>query len=68
MVVSGDALLGISAANFAGQSVAEGAPFKIVGVAMQKNPFVIASLPANPVNTPADMGGQEARNGVQQPA
>lgn len=56
-VVSGAALIGISAADYAAAAVAEGAPFKIIGVAMQKNPFVIASLPENPVNEPADMQG-----------
>ncbi|MDE0492914.1 MAG: ABC transporter substrate-binding protein, partial [Acidimicrobiaceae bacterium] len=48
-VAADQALVGISAANFTGQSVADGAPFKIVGVAMQKNPFVIASLSDNPI-------------------
>ena len=56
-VAAGQALMGISAANFAGQSVADGAPFKIVGVAMQRNPFVIASLSDNPVNEPRDLEG-----------
>lgn len=57
-VVSGQALVGISAADYTAAAIAEGAPFKIIGVAMQKNPFVIASLPANPVNTPADLVGK----------
>lgn len=57
-VVSGTALVGISAADYTAAAVAEGAPFKILGVAMQKNPFVIASLPANPVNEPADLVGK----------
>lgn len=57
-VVTGQALIGISAADYASASVEQGAPFKIIGVAMQKNPFVIASLPANPVNTPADLVGK----------
>lgn len=57
-VVSGTALVGISAADYAAAAVAEGAPFRIIGVAMQKNPFVIASLPANPVNAPADLVGK----------
>jgi hypothetical protein len=51
-VVSGTALVGISAADYTAAAVEQGAPFKILGVAMQKNPFVIASLPANPVNEP----------------
>lgn len=57
-VIAGQALMGISAADFAGRSAAEGAPFKIVGVAMQRNPFVIASLADNPVNVPADLEGK----------
>ncbi|MCR9069580.1 MAG: ABC transporter substrate-binding protein [Rhodobacteraceae bacterium] len=57
-VVSGQALVGISAADYTAAAVAQGAPFKILGVAMQKNPFVITSLPANPVNEPADLVGK----------
>ena len=56
-VAADQALVGISAANFTGQSVADGAPFKIVGVAMQRNPFVIASLADNPINEPRDLEG-----------
>ena len=58
-VIAGQAVMGISAANFAGQSVSEGAPFKIVGVAMQRNPFVIASLTENPVLRPSDLEGKK---------
>ncbi len=58
-VVSGQALVGISAADYTAAAVDEGAPFKIITVAMQKNPFVVASLPANPVNTPADLPGKK---------
>lgn len=57
-VVSGTALIGISAADYTAAAVEQGAPFKILGVAMQKNPFVVASLPANPVNQPADLVGK----------
>ncbi|WBU56544.1 ABC transporter substrate-binding protein [Paracoccus sediminicola] len=57
-VVSGNALVGISAADYTAAAVAEGAPFRIICVAMQKNPFVIASLPENPVNEPADLEGK----------
>ncbi|WP_224825640.1 ABC transporter substrate-binding protein [Cognatishimia sp. MH4019] len=57
-VVAGTALVGISAADYTAAAVEQGAPFKILGVAMQKNPFVIASLPANPVNEPADLIGK----------
>ncbi|WP_223427888.1 ABC transporter substrate-binding protein [Tateyamaria pelophila] len=57
-VVAGRALVGISAADYASAAVAQGAPFKIIGVAMKKNPFAIASLPANAVRTPADLVGK----------
>ncbi|MDW3224717.1 MAG: ABC transporter substrate-binding protein [Paracoccaceae bacterium] len=58
-VVSGTALMGISAADYTAAAVAQGAPFKIIAVAMQKNPFAIASLDANPVNKPADLIGKK---------
>lgn len=58
-VVTGQALMGVSAADYTAAAVAEGAPFKIVAVAMQKNPFAIASLAGNPVNTPADLIGKK---------
>nr|WP_245913090.1 ABC transporter substrate-binding protein [Litoreibacter ponti] len=57
-VVSGAALVGISAADYTAAAVAQGAPFKIIAVAMQKNPFAIASLAGNPVNAPADLVGK----------
>lgn len=50
--------MGISAADYTAAAVAEGAPFKIIGVAMQNNPFAIASLDENPVNVPADLVGK----------
>ncbi|MFP4274671.1 MAG: ABC transporter substrate-binding protein [Paracoccaceae bacterium] len=56
-VVSGTALVGISAADYTAAAVEQGAPFRILGVAMQKNPFVVASLPGRPVNEPADLEG-----------
>lgn len=57
-VVAGTALVGISAADYTAAAVAEGAPFKIIGVAMQNNPFAITSLAANPVRVPADLEGK----------
>lgn len=57
-VVAGTALVGISAADYTAAAVAQGARFRIIGLAMQKNPFVIASLPANPIRTPADLAGK----------
>ena len=58
-VVAGTALVGISAADYTAAAVNQGAPFKIIGVAMQKNPFAIASLAENPVNSPADLVGKK---------
>ena len=57
-VVTGQALVGISAADYTAAAVDEGAPFRIIGVAMQKNPFAIVSLPGNPVEVPADLVGK----------
>ena len=57
-VVAGTALAGISAADYTAAAVEEGAPFKIIGVAMQKNPFAITSLTSNPVNVPSDLEGK----------
>jgi len=57
-VVAGNALMGISAADYTAAAVANGAPFKILAVAMQKNPFAISSLPENPVRVPADLEGK----------
>ena len=50
--------MGISAADYTAAAVENGAPFKIVAVAMQKNPFAITSLPDNPVNEPGDLEGK----------
>ncbi|MBE3640411.1 ABC transporter substrate-binding protein [Mangrovicoccus sp. HB182678] len=58
-VVAGTALAGISAADYTAAAVNQGAPFRIIGVAMQKNPFAIASLPGNPVRSPADLAGKK---------
>ena len=57
-VVSGTALVGVSAADYAAAAVEQGAPFKIIFVAMQRNPFTIASLPENPVRAPQDLVGK----------
>lgn len=57
-VVTGTALVGISAADYTAAAVQQGAPFRIIAVAMQNNPFAIASLPTNPVNTPKDLEGK----------
>lgn len=58
-VVAGTAIMGISAADYTAAAVANGAPFRILAVAMQKNPFAISSLPDNPVDSPADLVGKK---------
>ncbi|MEO1016644.1 MAG: ABC transporter substrate-binding protein [Pseudomonadota bacterium] len=58
-VISGTALAGISAADYTAAAVEQGAPFKIIAVAMQKNPFTIVSLPDNPVVEPIDLEGKK---------
>ncbi|MEO3388558.1 ABC transporter substrate-binding protein [Mesorhizobium sp. CAU 1741] len=58
-VIAGQAIMGIGAADYTAAAVEQGAAFKIVLVAMQKNPFVIASLPANPVREPGDLEGKK---------
>ena len=57
-VLSAATPMAISAADYTAAAVEQGAPFKILGVAMQKNPFAITSLSANPVNEPKDMEGK----------
>lgn len=57
-LVAGQALLGRGAADYDAAAVAQGAPFRIIGTAMQRNPFCIASLPASPVNAPQDLVGK----------
>lgn len=57
-VVSGTALVGISAADYTAAAVENGADFKILAVAMQKNPFAITSLSENPVVEPGDLEGK----------
>ncbi|SFE80404.1 ABC transporter substrate-binding protein [Roseivivax sediminis] len=57
-VISGTALMGISGVDYTAPAVNEGAPFKIIFVAMQKNPFVVASLSGAPIERPQDLVGK----------
>lgn len=57
-VVSGTALVGISGVDYTAPAVEEGAPFKIIFVAMQKNPFVVASLAESPIESPQQLIGK----------
>lgn len=57
-VLSGAALVGISAPDITGAAISQGAPLKIIGAEYQKNPFAIMSLPAKAINKPEDMYGK----------
>ena len=64
VVISGQALVGLSSPSITAPSVASGAPLKIIGATYQKNPFCILSLKEKtPIATPADLKGK--RLGVQ---
>jgi ABC-type nitrate/sulfonate/bicarbonate transport system substrate-binding protein len=64
VVISGQALVGLSSPSITGPSVMGGAPLKIIGATYQKNPFCILSLAEKtPIKTPADLKGK--RMGVQ---
>jgi ABC-type nitrate/sulfonate/bicarbonate transport system substrate-binding protein len=64
IVLSGEALVGLSSPMaIAPVILEEGGPLKIIGTTYQKNPFSIISLPAAPIDTPADLVGKKI--GVQ---
>lgn len=64
IVISGKALVGISAPIATVPSVIKGAPLKIIGSTYQKNPFCLMSLEdGTPIRTVADLKGK--RLGVQ---
>lgn len=64
VVISGKALVGISAPIATVPSVLKGAPLKIIGTTYQKNPFCLMSLEeGTPIRTIADLKGK--RLGVQ---
>ncbi|MDX6742754.1 ABC transporter substrate-binding protein [Actinocorallia sp. A-T 12471] len=62
-VVTGKALIGISAPDTAAAAILKGAPIKIIGAEFQKNPFCILSMADNPIKTAADLKGKKI--GVQ---
>ncbi|GAB2834680.1 ABC transporter substrate-binding protein [Actinocorallia aurea] len=62
-VVSGKALIGISAPDTAAAAILKGAPIKIIGAEYQKNPFCILSMADKPIKTVADLKGKKI--GVQ---
>lgn len=57
--VSGKALMNISSADGIVRSNAQGAELRVVGVAYQKNPSVVASLATKPIKTPQDLLGKK---------
>lgn len=63
-VVSGQALIGLTNADFAASANQEGAKLRIVGTTLQKNPSSVMSLADNPIRTPKDLEGK--RLGLQQ--
>jgi len=64
IIISGKALVGLSAPIATVPSVLKGAPLKVIGSTFQKNPFCLMSLEdGNPIRTLADLKGK--RLGVQ---
>jgi ABC-type nitrate/sulfonate/bicarbonate transport system substrate-binding protein len=56
-VVSGQAMIGGDGADNIGAGRAEGAPVKIFGARLQKNPLCVMSLAATPITTPDELIG-----------
>ena len=54
-VVSGKALLGVSATDYAARAKLQGAPYTVLGAKNQRHAFCITSLADNPVKTPKDL-------------
>jgi ABC-type nitrate/sulfonate/bicarbonate transport system substrate-binding protein len=64
IIISGKALVGLSAPIATAPSINKGAPLKIIGSTYQKNPFCLMSLEdGNPIRTVADLKGKKL--GVQ---
>ncbi|MDY7100354.1 MAG: ABC transporter substrate-binding protein [Actinomycetota bacterium] len=57
-VVSGSALVGADGSDNVGQAVLEGAPLKVFGARLQKNPLCIMSLAESPITTPQELIGK----------
>ncbi|MDY7099604.1 MAG: ABC transporter substrate-binding protein [Actinomycetota bacterium] len=58
VVVSNNALLGISVTEVTAGAILEGADITVVGALFQKNPFGIMSMADNPITSPQDMIGK----------
>ncbi len=64
IIISGKALIGLSAPIATAPSILKGAPLKIIGTTYQKNPFCLMSLEdGKPIRTVADLKGKKL--GVQ---
>jgi len=59
IVVSGQALVGITHTAEAVAAINNGADLKIIGAGFQKNPTCFASLAANPIKSPTDLYGKK---------
>jgi NitT/TauT family transport system substrate-binding protein len=57
VVISGQALVGVSATDFAARANSNGAGYTILGAKNQRHAFCITSRADNPVRTPADLEG-----------
>ena len=55
VVISGQAILGVSASDFAARAKLNGAPYTIIGTKNQRHAFTITSRAENPVRTPKDL-------------
>jgi ABC-type nitrate/sulfonate/bicarbonate transport system substrate-binding protein len=64
LVASGKAFVGLDSVDTVARARKEGAPLKVVGATLQKNPSAVMSLAKNPIRTPQDLVGK--RLGVQQ--
>ena len=64
IIISGKALVGLSAPIATAPSILKGAPLKVIGTTYQKNPFCLMSLEdGKPIRTVADLKGKKL--GVQ---
>ncbi|WP_288437265.1 ABC transporter substrate-binding protein [Gordonia polyisoprenivorans] len=59
IVASGKANMAVTSSETFAAAVAQGADLVAVGAFMQKNPYCVTSLPANPIRTPKDMVGKK---------
>jgi ABC-type nitrate/sulfonate/bicarbonate transport system substrate-binding protein len=64
LVVSGNALVGLSQPDNVARAREQGAELKVVATTFQRNPAAIMSLASNPIPTPQDLVGKKL--GIQQ--